>query len=186
MQVPNSHFGWERPSSNQQPQNLCGICLSTIDDDKEVFNLLCPHKCHTKCLYEYWKREIGSLSFPLKCIQSFCKKEPTQADVMALIKEADPSNADVLINKYLDFSLKWFVLQSRGVRHCQTPGCEYFYICEEEGKEEEGGCGLVADYKCPSCEKVFCGACQMPCHIGQSCEEYKKERGDVQIDNEFA
>jgi hypothetical protein len=103
---------------------------------------------------------------------------------MALIKEADPSHADVLIKKYLDFSLKWFVLQSRVVRHCQSPGCEYFYICEE-GKEEEG-CGLVADYKCPSCEKTFCGACQMPTHIGLSCEEYKKECGDKQEDNEFA
>ena len=101
-----------------------------------------------------------------------------------MIKDVDPSNAEILIKKYLDFSLKSFALQCKGVRHCQTPGCEYLYICEE-GKEEEG-CGGMRDFKCPSCQIAFCGACQQASHIGLSCEEYKKERGVKQEDNDFA
>jgi hypothetical protein len=111
-----------------------------------------------------------------------CKKEPSQADVIAVTKEVDPSHAEVLIKKYLDFTLKWFALQCKGVRHCQTPGCDYMYICEE-GKEEEG-CGM-RDFTCPCCQKAYCGACQMPSHIGLSCEEYKKELGEIKEDNDF-
>ena len=104
--------------------------------------------------------------------------------MLALIKAVDPSHAEVLIKKYLDFTLKWFALQCKGVKHCQTPGCEYLYICEEDGKEEEGGCG-IQDFKCPCCQKAYCGACQMASHIGLSCEEYKKERGEIKEDNDF-
>lgn len=100
------------------------------------------------------------------------------------MREVDPSNAENLIKKYLDFTLKWFALQCRGVRHCQTPGCEYLYICEE-GKEEEG-CGGLQDFKCPSCQVVFCGACKQASHIGLSCEEFKKKRGPQQEENDFA
>ena len=89
------------------------ICIEEVKlTDETCYKMKCDHFFHRKCLYEYWKNSIMSLSFPLKCPMHQCpQKEVHQSEVEIVIKTSVKAKRKVAreIYQYHDFSLKYWL-----------------------------------------------------------------------------
>ncbi len=68
----------------------CQICMSQIEDDKDVFPLLnCEHIYHESCMKSYMKSEVEQTKCPLLCCDPKCKKELSCKDLKKLLSNKD-------------------------------------------------------------------------------------------------
>ena len=46
-------------------ENNCAICLSSLEDNDNLFTLDCTHKFHTKCIMDWFRSTAGNGNCPL-------------------------------------------------------------------------------------------------------------------------
>lgn len=128
----------------------------------------CSHIFHSSCLQTYYKTQIDSCTFPLTCPDVDCRKEVCFSDLRDLFSSGKS------FEKYLERTLSLFAETHKEFMYCPNPRCEYFFV-KTEDKE------LI----CEKCNGHFCLTCEVPFHVGQSCDQYQVSNSTNKSDKKF-
>ena len=126
----------------------------------------CGHLyCH-ECLLLQMEVASQSKSFPLTCAAEECNSQLSWLDVEDLYL-GDKKGRDQMINSAL---VNFVATKSSEGFFCQQPDCSGLLL--------RAHVEITASEKtaCDNCGTLYCIMCKVPCHEGQSCSEYRKNR----------
>ncbi|VDK89196.1 unnamed protein product, partial [Litomosoides sigmodontis] len=126
----------------------------------------CSHRSCKSCLVQYLQVEIMESRVQLTCPE--CSELLCPTDIYSLM-----AHFPDLINKYEVFSLRRALLMDPDTRWCPAPDCTYAVIAT--------ACAACPELRCerPGCGALFCYHCKGPWHASQTCDEARKERGEM-------
>uniref|UniRef100_A0A915PI64 Eukaryotic translation initiation factor 2 subunit 2 n=1 Tax=Setaria digitata TaxID=48799 RepID=A0A915PI64_9BILA len=126
----------------------------------------CSHRSCKSCLVQYLQVEIMESRVQLTCPECSELLHPT--DIYYLM-----SHCPDLIKKYETFALRRVLMMDPDTRWCPAPDCTYAVIATS--------CAACPELRCerPGCGALFCYHCKGPWHASQTCDEARKERGEI-------
>ncbi|VDM08049.1 unnamed protein product [Wuchereria bancrofti] len=126
----------------------------------------CNHRSCKNCLVQYLQVEIMESRVQLTCPE--CNELLHPTDIYSLM-----AHCPDLIKKYETFSLRRVLMMDPDTRWCPAPDCTYAVIAT--------ACAACPELRCerPGCGALFCYHCKGPWHASQTCDEARKERGEI-------
>uniref|UniRef100_A0A0R3S0B5 RBR-type E3 ubiquitin transferase n=1 Tax=Elaeophora elaphi TaxID=1147741 RepID=A0A0R3S0B5_9BILA len=126
----------------------------------------CNHRSCKSCLVQYLQVEIMESRVQLTCPECSELLHPT--DIYNLM-----AHCPDLIKKYETFALRRVLMMDPDTRWCPAPDCTYAVIAT--------ACAACPELRCerPGCGALFCYHCKGPWHASQTCDEARKERGEI-------
>uniref|UniRef100_A0A8R1TPQ8 RBR-type E3 ubiquitin transferase n=1 Tax=Onchocerca volvulus TaxID=6282 RepID=A0A8R1TPQ8_ONCVO len=124
----------------------------------------CNHRSCKSCLY--LQVEIMESRVQITCPECSELLHPT--DIYYLM-----AHCPDLIQKYETFALRRVLMMDPDTRWCPAPDCTYAVIAT--------ACAACPELRCerPGCGALFCYHCKGPWHASQTCDEARKERGEI-------
>ncbi|KAL3990973.1 IBR domain family protein [Acanthocheilonema viteae] len=126
----------------------------------------CSHRSCKSCLVQYLQVEIMESRVQLTCPE--CNELLHPTDIYSLM-----AHCPDLIKKYETFALRRVLMMDPDTRWCPAPDCTYAVIAT--------ACAACPELRCerPGCGALFCYHCKGPWHASQTCDEARKERGEI-------
>ncbi|CAG9534307.1 unnamed protein product [Cercopithifilaria johnstoni] len=126
----------------------------------------CNHRSCKSCLVQYLQVEIMESRVQLTCPE--CNELLHPTDIYSLMVQCPD-----LIRKYETFALRRVLMMDPDTRWCPAPDCTYAVIAT--------ACAACPELRCerPGCGALFCYHCKGPWHASQTCDEARKERGEI-------
>eukprot|EP00117_Sycon_ciliatum_P025546 scpid56223/ scgid21180/ E3 ubiquitin-protein ligase RNF19B; IBR domain-containing protein 3; Natural killer lytic-associated molecule; RING finger protein 19B len=142
-------------------ERSCPVCCAVLAaDDFPTMTLACTHSTCRSCLETYFKQEIMESRTGLKCPQ--CENEYEAHDITRILSQ---SENPVLVDRYLEFTLRRSLASMPDIRWCPAPDCGYGVIANN--------CASCPKLTCkrPECGTTFCYLCETEWHPCETCVE---------------
>lgn len=148
----------------------CSVCIHFVEDLVKFSG--CGHSFCKSCIQIHFETVLKGARNKVTCLQ--CSTEVTQSEVRTFLPSA-------LYEKYLEHSLRRYLVLQPNVRHCIAPDCSFVYILDLPSSCSDNhfvcrreGCGVE-----------FCYQCKNTWHEGISCDEAKNQhqQNGVEVNN---
>ncbi|VDO40112.1 unnamed protein product [Onchocerca flexuosa] len=143
----------------------------------------CNHRSCKSCLVQA-KRNSFFTSFKISIYLQYLQVEIMESRVQITCPECSEmlhptdiyylmAHCPNLIQKYETFALRRVLMMDPDTRWCPAPDCTYAVIAT--------ACAACPELRCerPGCGALFCYHCKGPWHASQTCDEARKERGEI-------
>ncbi|KZV21420.1 hypothetical protein F511_14952 [Dorcoceras hygrometricum] len=148
-----------RASSSSSWSKIC--CKICYDDDKEEDDMFrfkgCSHSFCSDCVSRHVGAKLQENIVLISCPGEDC----TSAIDLATVRSIIPKNVAARWEEALSESS---ILASK---RCTCPHCSEILLVENEEGDD------ITISLCPFCRKSFCLQCNVPWHLGKSCEEFR-------------
>jgi len=118
----------------------CLICLDKFDPtEKQNPNLDCGCIIHGTCFLEYVGTEVNSNKIPINCPNDYCKERIHANFIFTALR-----NNKYLTEKFEKYCFDLYLMNSKDVKCCFTPGCSNLFFSEMN----------ELNFYCKSCDKT--------------------------------
>lgn len=153
----------------------CSICMVDIRR-KELTSISCGHAFCNDCWFEYVKEKIEQGQSTIPCPALDCEILVDELTVTTLLDSHDD-----LMKRYNFLASKAFVEESKDMKWCPAPGCEYAVRLTAGSAFGSAGCPVLC-----KCGHSFCFLCQNNAHLPVSCDMLAAWLKKCQDDSETA
>lgn len=145
----------------EQESEICEVCYLPVV--KFVTLSECGHRFCETCVNTAFDSYLMGGRVTISCLQCSRPANPNE------IKE---NLTPELYDKYLEFSLRRYLILQKNVRHCTAPDCPFAYIIDNPSNCEDDHFICLRE----GCGTEYCIKCNRPWHEGISCNKAKSKR----------
>ena len=145
----------------EQGSEICEVCYLPVV--KFVTLSECGHRFCETCVNTAFDSYLMGGRVTISCLQCSRPANPHE------IKE---NLTPQLYDKYLEFSLRRYLILQKNVRHCTAPDCPFAYIVDNPSNCEDDHFVCLHE----GCGTEYCIKCNRPWHEGISCNKAKSKR----------
>lgn len=156
-------------SSSLSSKICCQICYDD-KEGKEMFQIQgCSHSFCTDCLSRHVGAKLQENIVFISCLSEDCTSTIDPETLRSVV----PEN---VLDRWQEALSESAILASK---KCYCPHCSEVLLDENDEGDE------ITISRCPFCQKLFCLQCNVPWHLGKSCQEftilYKDEKGKEKL-----
>lgn len=148
----------------------CPICFDAKFAEEMAGTSDCEHTACYECLAHYMTQEIREGRVIISCPQCAVMFFPHNIRPV-LERSREPTQVDLIMSKYEDFTLRRALVQETDLRYCPAPDCSYGVIASNCA-----GCPRLVCQR-QECGTSFCYHCKQRWHPNMTCDESRRLRG---------